>query len=350
MAEKRHKATPKHLRDARKQGEVVFSADLASTAVFWLVLIMAWLFAPRVLAMLQELWLHATSGELLTRPDDHLGALATHTASVLLWVCIPLAAIAAVGGILGSFFQVGGLAAWSRLKPDVNRLNPATGLKNMFSMRSLVKLLKLVIKSALLVALLYVVIRSYLGDALRLGYLQADGILAFGAHALLVTFAWAGLVYGASAAFDYTHERYEFMKKQRMSTEEIRRERKESEGDPINQSRRRSAYFEAIYASIGDRVRVSSAVIHSQRVAIALQYLGEHDLPRVIARGEGDVAERIRRFAAEAMIPVEIDADLAERIYEQVPVDQPVPQALYARVARLLRWAQGEDVGPVGEP
>ena len=85
------------------------------------------------------------------------------------------------------------------------------------------------------------------------------------------------------------------------------------------------------------------AVIHSPRVAVALQYLGETDLPRVIARGEGEVAAQIRRFAGEGLIPTEFEPALAERIYEEVPQDQPIPRALYAPVAKLLRWAQGSE-------
>ena len=97
----------------------------------------------------------------------------------------------------------------------------------------------------------------------------------------------------------------------------------------------------AVYASLGDRVRMASAVIHSARTAVALQYLGENDLPRVIARGEGEVAAQIRRFAGEGLVPMEFEPSLAERIYAEVPVDQPIPRSLYAPVARLLRWAQG---------
>jgi type III secretion protein U len=115
------------------------------------------------------------------------------------------------------------------------------------------------------------------------------------------------------------------------------------QGDPVNTSRRRSAHFEAVYASVGDRVRAASAVIHSASTAVALQYLGEKDLPRVIARGEGDQAAQIRRFAAEALVPMEFDPQLAGRLYDEVPLDQPIPRSLYAPVAKLLRWATGQE-------
>ncbi|OUL98717.1 EscU/YscU/HrcU family type III secretion system export apparatus switch protein [Variovorax sp. JS1663] len=341
MAEKDQDPTPKRLRDARKRGEVVFSSDVASTTVFAVVLVSLWLGGERIFSLLRELWLHATSAALLTRPDDRFGELLLHTGEALLWSTLPLMGIAAVAGIVGSFFQVGGVAAWERLKPDANRLNPAEGLKRIFSTRNLVNLLKMSVKTLLLSALMYVVLYGFVGTALKLGYVYPATIMSASAHMVLVAFGWAMVIYALMALVDYAHEHHEFMKQQRMSIEEIRQEYKEIEGDPLNQSRRRSAHFEAVYASLGDRVRMASAVIHSARTAVALQYLGEHDLPRVIARGEGDIAAQIRRHAGEGLVPMEFEPQLAERLYAEVPVDQPIPRSLFAPVAKLLRWAQG---------
>jgi type III secretion protein U len=105
-----------------------------------------------------------------------------------------------------------------------------------------------------------------------------------------------------------------------------------------------------VYASLSDRVRAASAVIHSPRVAVALQYLGEKDLPRVIARGENEVAAQIRRAAGEALIPLAFEPSLAERLYDEVPEDMAIPRALYEPVARLLRWAQGDEPTPLAPP
>ena len=343
MAEKDQDPTAKRLRDARKRGEVVFSTDVASTVVFVVVVVSLWLGGQLIYNLLRELWLHATSTTLLTAPDDRFAELLLHTGETLVWGTLPIMAIAAASGIVGSLFQVGGVAAWERLKPDVNRMNPAEGLARIFSTRSLINLLKMCTKTALLAMLMFVVVRGFVDTALKLGYARPEGIMTAAAHMVLVAFGWAVVIYVVMAMVDYAHEHHEFMKKQRMSIEEIRQEHKEMEGDPINRSRRRSAHFEAVYASLNDRVRAASAVIHSPRVAVALQYLGETDLPRVIARGEGEVAAQIRRFASEGLIPTEFEPALAERIYDEVPEDQPIPRALYAPVAKLLRWAQGSE-------
>jgi type III secretion protein U len=116
------------------------------------------------------------------------------------------------------------------------------------------------------------------------------------------------------------------------------------EGDPTHRARRKSAHFEAVYFPLADRVRAASAVIVANGVAVALQYLGPHDLPRVIAKGEGELAARIRALAGESLKPMSEDAVLAARLLE-VGLDMPIPRPLYAPVARLLRWAGGEDGG-----
>lgn len=341
MSTKDQPPTARRLREARKRGEVVFSSDVASATVFVVVTVALWSLGATVSGLVRELWLHATSPAMLARPEGRFPELLTHAARTLMWVMLPVLGVAALAGIVGSFAQVGGVLAFGRLKPDVNRLNPAAGMKRLFSTRNLVNLLKMLAKTLLLAAIIWFVVRGLLDTAVRLGHLTPAGIMATGARALSVIFGWAAVVYVLTASIDYLHERFEFMKRQRMSVDEIRRDYKEAQGDPLTRARRRNTYFEAVYIGLGDRVAMASAVIHSNKVAIALQYLGPDDLPRVIARGENEVAIQIRRFAAETLVPVVAEAALAERLHAEVALDQPVPRSLYAAVATLLRWAQG---------
>jgi type III secretion protein U len=342
-ANKDQKPTPRRLREARRRGDVAFSSEIASAAVFTVVVGGLWLLGATSFGLLRQLWLHATSAELLTRPDDRFPELLRHTGHVLLWIALPVTGLAALAGIASSFFQVGGILAFERLKPDVARLAPSRGLQRMFSTRNLVNLVKMLVKTLLLVVLVGATVRGLLDAALKLGYLRPDAIMAVGAHAMLGLFGAAAVIYAVLAGVDYVHQHHEYIKSLRMSIDEVRRDYKEAEGDPLTRARRRGAHFEAIYAGLGDRVAASSAVLHSGRVAVALQYLGERDLPRVIARGENEVAMRLRELAADARVPLAEDAALAERLYAEVPLDHPIPRTLYAPVARLLRWAHGDE-------
>lgn len=344
MAEKNQPPTAKRLRDARQRGEVVHSADVASTAVFVVVLAGLWMCGPTLLGLLRDLWDHATSARLLTRPDERFPELLLHTARVLVAAVAGIAVLAALAGVAGSFFQVGGLMAWSRLVPDVSRMNPAKGFQRIFSTRNLVNLLKMIVKTLLLAGLIFVVVRGGVETAIRLGYATPASMISVGARLVLVTFAWAAVIYAVMAGVDYATQHYEFIKSLRMSIDEVRREYKDMQGDPSHRARRRSEHFEAVYYSLSDRVRGASAVIRAQGAAVALQYLGPKDLPRVVARGTGELAAQIVALAGEHLVPVQADPGLAARLLDEVPIDRPIPRALYPAVARLLRWAEGGEM------
>ncbi len=343
MAEKQHQPTDKRLRDARKRGEVVISQDVTAAVVFIGVVGSVWILGPRLYELQRDLLTHTLSAETLRNPGAHVVQLLQHTALALLWALIPFALVELVCGVAGAFAQVGGLVAFSRINPDMKRLNPAEGLKRMFAMRNVINLVKMILKTLLLGTLMFVVIRSSLDTALRAGYSDVFGVLQVASSLIMLVCGWAAVIYLVMAAIDYVHVRYEFMKQNRMSTDEVRREHKDSEGDPILLGRRRAAQQEAAYAGLIDRVNAASAVIHSSRFALAIQYRGPKDLPRVIARGEGHIAAQIRRYAKDGLIPMEEDGELAHRLYEEVMQDRPIPRHLYVRVAKLLRWALGKN-------
>lgn len=339
--EKDRPPTAKRLKDARDKGDVVHSADVASAMSFAVVLGAMWVLGPVLFDRLRGLWEHATSPRLLTRPDERFPELLLQTGEVLVWATVVISAIAALAGFAGSFFQVGGLMAWQRLKPDIKRIDPVEGGKRLFSSRNLFNLAKMIVKTLLLAGLLYGVVSAELDTALKLGHATPAAIMAVGARLVLATFAWAAVIYVAMSAADYANQHYQHLKSLRMSLDEVRREYKDMEGDPTHRGRRKSAHFEAVYFPLADRVRAASAVIVANGVAVGLQYLGPDDLPRVIAKGEGDLAVRIRSLATEALVPMSEDATLAARLLE-VGLDMPIPRPLYAPVARLLRWAGGE--------
>lgn len=341
MAEKTHPPTPRRLRDVRKRGEVVLSADVVSALAFVGSVVALWLLGPHLFELLRALWDGASRDAVFARPEEHVGRTIALAQEVLLVIVLPIAALAALLGIVGAFSQVGALAAWQRIAPDVSHLNPSEGIKRLLSTRNLVNLFKTVVKTLLLSALMYFVVRASLQAALRAGYAPPLGVMHVAASILLVAFAWAAVIFVVMAMFDYAHQRFEFMKQHRMSIEDLRREYKDAEGDPQNLARRKAAYREAVYAALSDRVRSSSAVIYSTHVAVALQYLGERDLPRVVARGEGETAARLRGMAVASLVPTAFEPDLAHRLYDGTPLDRPIPRQLYAPTAALLRWAHG---------
>jgi type III secretion protein U len=291
--------------------------------------------------VLRGLWQLSTSADMFRHADERWSEALAHTGMLLIVVCSVVCGVAALAAVAGSFVQVGALAAFSRLAPDAKHMNPGEGLQRMVSMRNLINLVKLLLKTALLGGLLWAVIRGHLGTALRIGHLSPAGQMATIGQVLLSTLSWAAVIYAATAAVDYLHQRFEFTKRHRMSIDDLKREHQETEGSPLTQSRRRSAHLESVYSSVEDRVRAASLVVHSRTVAVALQYLNGADLPRVMAVGQGRVAEQICRLAQEQSLYVELNPELASQLHRDAPADRVVPRTLAEPLSQLLRRAQG---------
>jgi len=246
-----------------------------------------------------------------------------------------------LAGLLAGFVQVGGVLAWSRLVPQLSRLNPAEGLKNMWSMRNLVNLAKMLLKTVLLAATLGWLIVESLDPSVQSGFTRPMSILALIVKLLMLLFGWAALIYIVMALIDIVHQRHEFNQKMKMSIEEVRREHKEDEGDPHIEAKRRQLAREAQFSSLQDRIGFASVVVYSSSVAVALYYGGIGTLPWVLARGEGEAAERIVRLARDALRPPLANAGLAHALYDRTPEKGTIQQQHFREVAQLLKWATG---------
>jgi type III secretion protein U len=341
MEERTLPPTPKRLRDARKRGEVVRSADVVSAGVFAGALAMLALLGPWVWMASAGLWRHALESIGPGAAGPSLAPMLGHGAEVLWRVFAVTCGLALVFSVAAAFAQVGGLMAWERLKPQIERLDPSEGLKNLFSGHNLLQLGKVIVQTLLLLLLMAVVIRAALDTAIRSGHGTPAGVLTVGARLMFVVGAWAAVIYALMAVADYVIQRHEFMRRQRMSIQDLRDEYRETEGDPANVSRRRELHHEVLYAGLRDRVRASQLVLHSAQVAVALQWPqgevpSEGDgapAPRVLARGEGEVAAQMRRNARDEGVALSFDAALAERIHAEVALDNDVPPHLTAALA-----------------
>ena len=343
MSEKDQAPTDKRLRDARKQGEVVFSTEVSTALVFIVVLAALGSQGPRVVDTLRGLFDAIFAAASSRDPAQSIAVVLTLAVHGWLTLGIGIVALAGIAGIAVSLAQAGGLVAFSRITPSFSRLNPAAGLQRMFSMRSVVVLLKTGVKTLILCVTLWVQLRGSLDAPLQAGYLRPDAILAVTGKLLLTLAGWAALIFIAFAALDYAYQQYEFTKRHRMSLEEVRREYREMEGDPHLNSRRRHMAREMVFNPLQDRVKMASAVVHSANVAVALCYAGKGKLPWVAARGEGETARRILEWAGEFLVPTTANGPLADALYESAREYQYIDSALYRRVAEVLRWAGGDE-------
>ncbi|MFM7627015.1 MAG: flagellar biosynthesis protein FlhB [Gammaproteobacteria bacterium] len=339
--ERTQEATPKKREDARKKGQVPRSVDLGAAAVTLATAGALFAFgsgaAQGLMGMLTEgLTLRSTElahDDVMLRHLGELSALAL-LAVVPLFAAMLVAAIAAPAMIGGWNFSSESLS----FKPE--RLDPVAGFGRMFSLRSLVELIKSLTKFALIAAIGVLVIRSQIGEIRALATQPlGPAIIESGRMALFALLAMAaglGLIAGIDAPFQL----WQYAKELRMSHQEIREETKESEGSPETRGRIRSMQQAAARRRMMQDVPKADVVVtNPTHFAVALRYDEKQDhAPVVLAKGADEVAARIRDAAREHGVPLVSAPPLARALFRHVDIGRPIPHTLFVAVAQVLTY------------
>ncbi len=333
--------TPKKLRDARERGDVSRSREIGSTVgllVFALVAALLATFAGSRLAALFDQAVGAIGRPFEVASAEMISAASWTVLALVLAVAVPVALL----GVIAEFLQVGPVFTGKKLEPKLERLDPVQGLKRMFGLDNLVELVKSVLKTLVLLAIAVLVARGLLPEVatLPLGTPGAFGEALRSSWVRLA--AWTVAVFAVIAVADALYQRYAYLKRLRMSIREIRRERKEDEGDPLLRQHRRQQHEEL---SSGSSVQLARAahmlVVNPTHVAIALDYDPQRcPVPTVSAKGEDALAMTMREAAREAGVPMLRDVPLARALLERAPVGEIVPDDLFEAVAHAVVWAR----------
>ncbi|MBP7451399.1 MAG: type III secretion system export apparatus subunit SctU [Ottowia sp.] len=339
--DKTEKPTPKKLKDARKKGDITKSKDITSTAGMLVILMLAALVLPVVGDQVASLV--RSSFDLIHEPfalaAPRLGRQAGLT--LLMVVAMVVAPVALVGALV-EFIQAGPVMTTEKLKPKAENMNPAKGLKRMFSMDNLIELIKSILKTALVGTIAWLVMRKVLPDLPLLVSGRPENVGAALWQTTWLLLAWAGGSFVLVSAMDLAWQRYSFSKKMRMSMRDIRREMKDAEGDPHLKGQRKQLQQE--WAQQGASNAAANAhvlVVNPTHVAIAISYDRETcPVPTVTAKGEDDDALAMRQAAQEAGVPVLRNIDLARSLLAEAEPGEIVPAELFDIIATVILWAQ----------
>ena len=339
--ERTEEATPKKRDDARKKGQVPRSVDLGAAAVTLAaggaLVAFGHGAATGLMGMLAEgLTIPGTElvhEDVMLRHLGEASALAL-LAVVPLFAAMLVAALAAPAMIGGWTFSSESLS----FKPE--RLDPIAGIGRMFSVRSLVELVKSLAKFALIAGIAVLVIRSRLAEVQALATQPlGPAILESGRIALAALLAMsAGLV--LIAALDAPFQLWQYSKELRMTQQEIREETKESEGSPETRGRIRSMQQAIARRRMMQEVPKADVVVtNPTHFAVALRYDEKQDFaPVVLAKGADDVAARIREVAREHGVPTVSAPPLARALFRHVDIGRQIPHALFVAVAQVLTY------------
>lgn len=362
--ERTEKPTAKRLREARKQGQVPRSRELSTAVIMGAGVSLVISLGPGVAKGAAKLMKSGLSFDVsaLERPSE-LPAQFGAAAGQAFWLIAPILAATFFAAIVAPMLIGGWNFSAQALKPDFSRMNPISGIGRMFSANALVELTKSLAKFGLvgLVAGLawWSARHELLGLGVEPGAMGIAHGLALVMHSLLLmTLALAGI-----AAVDVPWQLFSYMKKMKMSRQEIRDEYKQSEGRPEVKGRIRRMQQELSQRRMMEKLPGADVIVtNPTHYAVALQYAaGKMRAPKVIAKGVDEVALLIRAKGAEHRIPVLEAPPLARALYRGCQLEQEIPAQLYAAVAQVLTyvyqlkaWNTGEakqrpDLPQVGE-
>jgi type III secretion protein U len=333
MSGKTEKPSPKRLREARRKGQLPRSRLLSSSAVTLGGLLGFTAFAPAGFERLKE-W----ATRLLLEPE------ATGAWEQGLWMLARLSG-PALGGALAASLVVSvataGLALnLEHLKPKLERISPAAGLKRIFSVRSLVEAAKALLVVAVVAVVVWKEVEDVGPDALRAAWLEgAAGLVhLMGRLApLALRLAWVLLLLGVA---DYALARSRHLRELMMTREEVKREYKESEGDPQHKAQRKALHRQLTQGGPARGVQKATAmIVNPTHIAVALRYeRQECEAPYLVAKGREADAVALRREARRLGIPVVRDLPLARSLIHY-DVGEQIPEELYQAAAVVLRVA-----------
>lgn len=335
-------ATPYKLKRARERGQAAKSADLVAALVFVVALIyLSWRGFEAVATQFRfdsALLVHAGRLDL---SGAGLWPIIERSLRSGLALAAPFFVTLMLAAIVANMMQTGPILSLEPIKFDFDRINPANGLKRLFSMRVLFDAGRAVVKLCLLTLVAFLGLKALTGQFYALASLSPIGYLRILLDDLASLGLRMALLLSVIALLDLMYTRREFAKKMRMSHRELKDEIKHREGDPRVRARMRELRQEMRKRSLALRQTRNADVLitNPTHVAVALKYEhGRMASPQLLAKGAGPLAASMREIAARHRIPVVQNPALARRLFRELPIDHPVPPELYAQVARIIVW------------
>lgn len=341
MAEKTEKATPKKLRDARKKGQVAKAQDLPSAFTFvvsvWATLAMSHFLYQQMGSFLVDTFKAVSQPNL----DTVVSNFFNQSAYVIFYASLPVMLIVSAIGVIVTFLAVGPVFSTEVFKFDPKKFDMVQNLKAKFKLRTLVELLKSLLKISIASWIIYDVMYNSLPVLIKAVSMPMYPTLMIFYTFMMEVVLKVGLFFVVVAVADFVYQRRDFAKEMKMEKFEVKQEYKNSEGDPHIKSKRRQIAQEIAYQEgpTGGVRRANAVVTNPTHLAIAIGYERDMDAaPYIIAMGDEIMAERIVAIAKQYDIPIVRNISLAHKLWENGDVHEFVPEETYEAVAEILRW------------
>jgi len=336
--EKTEQPTSKRRSDARKKGQVFQSKDIVTVimlyGVFWMIRKMVPYIHTTINAYM--VWIiNSISAEPELMLNSQLYGI---TVTAILKCVLPLLLTAMVLGIIAHGVQTKFNVSFESIKPKFSKLNPISGIKNMFSLKKVFELVKNLIKITLLLALLYNLLKDDIAKTAKLidiGLLQSAAYMLQMSYNLVVRVC---MVFAVVSFFDYLFQRWQFEQDLKMTKQEVKEEHKNTEGNPEIKGRIRSIQRQMAMSRMMQKVPDADVIIKNPtHFAVALKYdPDKHGAPVVLAKGQDELALRIIKAGEEHGIFVTENQPLARALYAICEIGREIPAEFYGAIAEIL--------------
>jgi flagellar biosynthetic protein FlhB len=339
--EKTEEPTSKRLSTARDEGRFAQSQEVKTAAMLTAMLVFVWSIAPPVMNRLKI----NLSGYLshfgtihIVNESDLMSILRELLINIGWIIAVPFCFLFAVG-FSSAIAQTGWLVIFTRLIPDISRLNPIAKFVKMFTLPSTVDSLRSFGKLSIIIIMLYIILKPQISQIELLSSMEMGALLSYLHHLLIrLIFAVTAVEIGIAVA-DWFFQRFNFMKTMRMTKQEVKEENKQTEGDPMIKARIRSMRLQRAKQRIMAAVPKADVIItNPTHYACALKYDRDMHAPVLIAKGLDFMALKIRQIAEEHDIPIIENPPLARALYASVDIDREISEEHYVAVAEVITY------------
>lgn len=339
--EKTEQATPRRREEARRKGQVARSTELSSVAILAAGLLILLGLGTYVIDRLRIFMIDMFTNGLAIRLDAlNVRMYFLTWASDYAKIVGPVIVLLAGAALAINYAQVGVLFTGEPLMPKLDRMSPLSGIKRLVSSRGLVELAKGLFKVGAVAYITYVTIFGELDYFVSFMDMSVGQIFSQCGSVILKLGFRITLLLLLMAILDYAFQRWDYERNLRMTRQEVREELKQQEGDPMLRSRIRALQREMTQQRMmADVGQADVVVTNPTHVAVALRYDPEEMVaPRVVAKGQRLIAERIKELARQAGVPLVENKPLARALFKAVRIGEEIPEELFKAVAQVLAF------------
>ena len=340
-AEQTEDPTARKLRNARDEGQVARSVELPAAAVTIGAILTLFFMGGYWIKQMAEIFASGFKFDrkTLDNPDLMMTAFAHQIGEAFLLI-VPVLLVTAIMAILSSGATGGYLFSLKSTLPKFSKLSLLSGFKRMFGTNAAVELIKAILKFSLVSIVLWALVSRQMDKMMQLGQMAIEPALAAAGWMIAESALWLSLSLLVIALIDAPYQKYSFIKRMRMTKQEVKDEMKDMEGRPEVKQQIRRRQREMANNRMIQKVQDADVVItNPEHFAVALSYDPTGDgAPIMLAKGSDYMAARIREEAEKHGVEIFAAPPLARALYFSTEADQPVPESLYLAVAQVIAY------------